>query len=49
MIERYRWEMTGRGTLAGLFSGEDLSVGMASPTGTDHILRAEYRLVLPAA
>jgi hypothetical protein len=48
MIERYRWEMTGRGTLAGLFSGEDLSVGMASPTGTARSWYIPFRRVLAA-
>jgi hypothetical protein len=30
---RGRWEMTGEGTLAGLFAGSVISAGMASPTG----------------
>jgi hypothetical protein len=32
-----RWRMTGRGTLAGLFSRELFPVGMASPTGFDEL------------
>ncbi len=34
-----RWKMTGRGTLAGLFTREIFPVGVASPTGVEPVFR----------
>jgi hypothetical protein len=48
MPEPKRWQVRGEGTLAGLFS-RVFAEGSTSPTGTNHILRREYRVEIIAA